>query len=460
MSRSTARISQIVPLGAEQPRVPPRSRPPFSQVKPLTVLQTLVVMVCLYVFTQVLATAGPTMFAFGVGMRYLLWPLILIGAATHIMLRGVSDILTPPALFFPVFAIGIVSALISLEPIQAARDLCFWLLLVLAATAAGRQLGERLTGQLLFWGFAFLMLLSIVITVLLPKIGLTQDLRVAGGTWKGVFPGKNFLGWYAAISLLTAVTAPGVRWKMRALAVTMAVVCLYFAHSSGATGQAVVLLGFVGTLHATRRLHMSAAMKGMLIGTIALVTLAAGILFWDQLLGLLGRDATLTGRTVIWRLYFDRAMESWFLGAGPGSFTHSSLTTQDIGLSLQAFGQIKTPHNTYIATFGELGIVGLLTWLATLLYLAFVQPFRRAGPMPLMLAGMTLSLLMSGSGETHPVFGLSLATFLLLLMRASIGSAEGATRFAKNGQSVPTSVPATIPFSLVHSGQLGPKLLG
>lgn len=403
-----------------------RLRPPqAAALSPFTILQALVLMLVIYVFTQMFVTAGPFMFTLEVTLRYLLWPLIVLGTCVHVSRRGMMDLLDPFSLFLPFFAIGIIASLTSMDPIGAWRDLMFWLLGAAGASVVGRQLGERLVMQMLFWAFGLAMLLSIGAALLLPGIGLTADLRAGSAAWQGVFQGKNWLGFYAAMALLAALAVPGVAQAARFAVLAASMVCLYFAHSSGAVANAALLAAFLASLAVTRRLKLSVPLQAAVVALVLTLLLIAAAVFWDQILGLAGRDATLTGRTVVWELYGQRALDYWLLGAGPGSFTHLAPATADIGLGLQGLGMIQTPHNLYIAVFGEVGIFGFCAFFGAMLYLVAVLPFRFAGRGPVVLSSFCFLVLVSGINETHQVFGLGIGVFVIILLKSALGHGEG-----------------------------------
>jgi O-antigen ligase len=78
---------------------------------------------------------------------------------------------------------------------------------------------------------------------------------------------------------------------------------------------------------------------------------------------LLGRDATLTDRTVIWEILVDLARERPWLGRGYGGFWFS-----DVYLWFaDRWGAIDHAHNGYMDLWLELGYVGLAMFVLLLL---------------------------------------------------------------------------------------------
>jgi O-antigen ligase len=262
------------------------------------------------------------------------------------------------------------------------------------------------------------MLSSIAVALLLPRIGVVSDGRFAHGVWRGIFVHKNWLGWYAGFALLLAVFAGTVRRAVRLGLGVAALVCLYHAHSAGTVVALAAVIALLAIMALWRRLGLSSGMQwlasGLLLGLAALVGWGG----YQVVLAALGRGVTLTGRTSIWQAYFGRALESWLFGAGPASFTELSLTTADVGLKFQKLGRIFTPHNMFIAVFGETGLIGLLAF-GTAFAVVLVNAMRLpAGPGRLLLPAFAAFFLISGLDETHEVFGVGSGLFLIVLVRA------------------------------------------
>ena len=193
---------------------------------------------------------------------------------------------------------------------------------------------------------------------------------------------------------------------------------LYFAHSAGS----VMALGAVGGIMALialwRRLGLSPGMRVLANALVLGFAAIAGSIGYRGMLAAMGRNVTLTGRTTIWQAYFSRALDTWVFGAGPGSFTELSSATQDVGLRFQTLGRIYTPHNFFIAVFGETGIIGLLAYglaFATILFNEWQVPHAKSRDL---LQAFTLFFLISGLDETHEVFGVGAGIFMIMLIRA------------------------------------------
>ena len=154
----------------------------------------------------------------------------------------------------------------------------------------------------------------------------------------------------------------------------------------------------------------------MIAGLVLIVTIT--LLFWEPVMTALGRDPTMTGRTIIWSVYLDRILEHWFLGEGPGAFTSASEITGTLFFQLEEWGPIRQPHNMYIGALGDGGIIGLLCYSGLLIYLGFVFPFVKRTGVACSVAVASYTLMIGGMIEGRGVYTSSLDGFLLILLFA------------------------------------------
>ena len=90
---------------------------------------------------------------------------------------------------------------------------------------------------------------------------------------------------------------------------------------------------------------------------------------WVPVLEALGRDPTLTGRTILWNWGYQAVAERPVLGWGFGAYFRSPYGDLPSLYVPQFFQyEIAHYHNSYIQTAVDLGIIGLLILLLVLLY--------------------------------------------------------------------------------------------
>src|SRR5665213_182586 len=137
---------------------------------------------------------------------------------------------------------------------------------------------------------------------------------------------------------------------------------LYMAHSAtslGCLALAVAILSFVGLKNLDRRRVGVYLVSGLVI--CALAELFFGI--HNYVIAALGRDSTLTDRTIIWRILLNFDVNPVF-GAGFESFW---LGDRPSLVSKQFSFMLNEAHNGYLETYIQLGLLGVFITLAMLL---------------------------------------------------------------------------------------------
>jgi O-antigen ligase len=252
---------------------------------------------------------------------------------------------------------------------------------LIATTVVGLYLALRfdLTRQLrlLITALAVAALLSAVLLVVNPDQATALDVR--GNAWQGAFLTKNVFG--RAMSLGAIASAcivlhghPRRRWPYLGVAGVCAVLVVVswskFALATTVLGLLVLAAIAAVRAMADRRDVVGVVLLAAIVGAVAIV----GWLVSDPeaALGTLGRDATLTGRTGLWKLVVDSARERPVGGYGYGAFW------QGYGGPSRAIW-FKLPwgpphaHNGLLDLWLNVGLVGAGLWLASL-----VVSFRRA----------------------------------------------------------------------------------
>ena len=390
-----------------------------------TMLWAIMAIVMLTHLTMAFGTLGSGVYTGLVLARRLCWVVFGASALAEVLLGDPAEMIRPIGALIPFVIVGMASALLGLEPLPGLFAIVLWLATMLSACVIGRRLrGADLPLLLVAW-FLGTIAASVAVALLRPRVGLMIDGRFAHGVWRGVFVGKNWLAWYAGFAILLAVFAGSVRWYWRAALGVLAVVALRGAHSAGSVAAVAAVLGIMALFALWHRLGLSRGMQALanvaVLGGGALIGWAG----YAMVLVGLGRDASLTGRTAIWQAYFNRALENWAFGAGPGSFTDLSLATGDVGLRFQHLGRIFTPHNMFIAVFGEIGLFGLVAFglsMAVILGQALSLP---RGANRNLIVAFVLFFLVSGLDETHEVFGTGFGLFVIVLLRAWVRRDRG-----------------------------------
>ena len=384
----------------------------------------------------------------------MVWLLTLGGLAIHCVRNGfkfIGPMLTP---FVPMAVLGLGSSVFGIDPVGSVRALLYWGFCLTAGSVVSLEMPSRNLRLVLFWVLFAELAISIAVAVLLPDYGRQNDIR-SSEVWRGAYTNKNILGWVAVWSL-------GAAWFFRrevgllaAVSIgAMALLCLYKAHSQGSIVAVVIVVGLLVLLRVTRSIPVSAGAQAAITIMLTAVGAAGVFVLSDKLLPLLGRDATLTGRTDIWREFLRVAVQRWPIGFGPGSFTTSGPIVDEMAIRFAyTGGLVRTPHNMYIATFGEGGIIGLAAYVSALLYLGIIEPLKRTTAVQLAAAAAALTIVGGGLIETHEVYQAGLGAFILFVMRGMASPKHAAEQVATaSALSQAPPGPARLP--------PGPKVLG
>ncbi|WP_426032162.1 O-antigen ligase family protein [Caulobacter sp. DWP3-1-3b2] len=216
----------------------------------------------------------------------------------------------------------------------------------------------------LLYFLAIIMLASALLAVLDPELGrhAASDVLEKGhdGKWRGIFAHKNALGFYAAVSsvlFFTQVRISRFNWPYWWAARAAALACLVFSGSANAIVGAAAGCAVYAILRrrATTRLPFLLAV-GFAGGALSSIAV--------NLVSMLGRDTTFTGRTEIWA----GALEIWKRSPLLGySYVAGNTVVLGPELTRMLFSSAVDAHNGYIDILFSLGIVGLGLFLLAVL---------------------------------------------------------------------------------------------
>jgi len=209
----------------------------------------------------------------------------------------------------------------------------------------------------------------------LPQYGL--DLM--GGhasAWKGIFSAKNYLGNIALFFLTVAVSYRGRTPMLRSLRLSQILFCLVaIAFSRAATAYMLTAL-YVAYCVVIKTLQRFGKKDYFFLCLLMLMVFcaAAGAIAAspDLLLGLLGKDATFTGRTEIWVAAIDSIAKRPLLGYGYQAFW-LGLEGESYRVILTVSWMLAQAQNGFIDVTLEMGLAGL-----TIVLLIFGFAFRDA----------------------------------------------------------------------------------
>ncbi len=219
------------------------------------------------------------------------------------------------------------------------------------------------------WALFVVAVCSVFAVIFFPHHSIEEFGRKLG-SWKGISSINTAFGRFMALGLLVTWALRRVDWGLRrvdVLVLLLFVVCMFQADA--ATSKLAVFTGFSSILFIWSRsifnIDLPAkSLIAIMFGAIAVMTVP---LYFEEVLDLVGRDATLTNRIFIWRAAFEQGWRNPFFGVGYESFWIAGNAAQAF---YNMFGsgdtQLGNGHNGYLDAWLELGIFGLAFALALL----------------------------------------------------------------------------------------------
>lgn len=285
--------------------------------------------------------------------------------------REVLATLLRTPILLALVVLATLSTLWSIEPGVTARRAVAFAMFSLLGVVIGLRYGGRELVERLLWLALAVVAVSALFQLALPRLATMSD-----GAWRGAFTHKNVLGQAASFALLVGLIAWRHRLAPRPLLIGLqglATVLLLASRSATSlvvtllVGAGYVLIGGGGLPRLAR-----AAIVSFMLAATALLALWV-VLFTEDVVALLGRDVTLTGRLPLWNHVLGVIAERPWLGWGfhaiwavPG-FADYVLWT--LGWAA------PNAHSGYLEVLLGLGALGLALTLA-LLGLALARAIR------------------------------------------------------------------------------------
>lgn len=251
--------------------------------------------------------------------------------------------------------------------------------IVLAVRYSWSELAELLAGC-----FAVLAVIALAASVAVPSIGVMHELFP--GAWRGVWPEKNALGGNMAIGFVVLAAACALNPKRIGLWAPFAVLALFLVlMSTSKTSLVALLLGLGGLIFVALGRRNAATGVGMIWLAVLAVAMLGGFMLVaaDLFFEVLGKDATLTGRTKIWDAAIRRVAERPWTGYGYGVVWDVKGPWGPLAWIEKEAG--FTPihaHSAWVEQWIGMGLPGLVTFAlmyAQAVILAGLKIFRDRG---------------------------------------------------------------------------------
>jgi O-antigen ligase len=189
------------------------------------------------------------------------------------------------------------------------------------------------------------------------------------GEVKGLYLHKNALSMHACLLYLTSIVLFAAGWRrwLSALGIVLALTTLLMSRSGTGVLMVFLISGIFGIcLLSARGRQVPPLIAGLFLAVFCAVIGIVSVSNVDIVGGVLnslGKDSTLTGRTILWdeaiRLFEQRP----WLGLGYNSYWNSP---ECATLSINVGGWLGSFHNIYLDRLVDVGGVGLALFLIAL----------------------------------------------------------------------------------------------
>lgn len=208
--------------------------------------------------------------------------------------------------------------------------------------------------------------------------GYEYDLMDGTYSFVGAFASKNQLGLYASLGIIVSFAAVFIFGERRiwlaGAGVTglLSAYCLAVCQSATSVLTTAVVIALIIGLRVVLALTPQQRKLLVIGGGVAVIVLVTASVYLgvvDAILGLFGKDSTLTGRTYLWQQGLAAAAQNPVFGIGYQAYWVQGFAEPE-RLWNEFYITARTGfhfHNTYIETDVELGFVGVLLLALTLL---------------------------------------------------------------------------------------------
>lgn len=286
----------------------------------------------------------------------------------------------------------------------------------------------------LFYAMVLAFMLSSAYALGRPSIG-RHGSGEFDGAWRGVFLHKNSLGAYMVLGAVTSVTILLTKQRGSRVIYGFAVL-LFLASLQLSRSKSALVFGVasivISVFFIRYRWQGEWTIIGLCVGSAALVTAGTIILGdWVAIVEGLGKDPTLTGRTLIWEVALERIQERFWLGFGRGAFyAPDSPYRIEVGYRFAVNLSYIPPysHNGYIDLLLDVGVVGLGLFLASCaiaLKEAVPRSYRAQDPGDVLGVSLLVLMLLNNGTESFLMTGSNL--FWVMMTSLSLSLAREST---------------------------------
>jgi exopolysaccharide production protein ExoQ len=217
--------------------------------------------------------------------------------------------------------------------------------------------------HLLAWTFGIAIIFSLIFAIALPKYGVMSGAHA--GKWRGIFTHKNALGKSMVLSSLVFLLV-ALSEKRNKLLWWCGLGCSIFILLMTKSSSAIVTLLIVGLMFLlVRAVRLPYLLMLPTIILLSIVGLFLNLWLADNataLLGSIGKDATLTGRSDLWPAVLDKIWERPWFGYGFSGFWGDGTSEAAYVWRITGWDP-PNAHNGMLDIWLDLGLFGLSIYL-------------------------------------------------------------------------------------------------
>jgi exopolysaccharide production protein ExoQ len=257
-------------------------------------------------------------------------------------------------LAFPVLAI--LSCTWSAAPSHSIVSGSVILIFTVFAIYVGSGLSFQRQFELIMLVGAIVLPASIALAIVVPSIGTES------GAWRGILVSKQNCSAVCTLLLVTALhwKCRGIYQKIfRAIYILMCGVLIVMSQSRTGWILALVALLLTGVIWLLQRMPAKQALATLLLGLTGAAVAAYGIyIYSSSILSFMGKDSTLSQRTIIWTAVWQAAVQHPILGYGFASFW-SGLYGPSQNVTLIAGWGLAQAQDGFLDVWLGTGVVGV-----------------------------------------------------------------------------------------------------
>lgn len=212
-----------------------------------------------------------------------------------------------------------------------------------------------------------LIVISLIIVFIKPEFGVHTLSEPNTGDWRGAFHHKNIFARALTFFLVVYVTKflKSKNWVYLILIIVSSIL-VFLSDSKSALVNVVLIFPLSYVIGISKIAQGRIRLSAIFLIIILVVTGYLATIYWKEILELLGKNETLTGRTLIWFMIYMAILNKPLLGYGYGAFWNSSDNIESFKILEDAGWNVTHSHNGFLELAVNLGVFGLCIFIIQL----------------------------------------------------------------------------------------------